>query len=140
MGARRSSLAPEPPTLAETGLPGFEASSWLALLAPAGTPAAIVQRINFELNEVLRAPDTMHQFQAAGLVRREAQLTHRRQCFQSPGAGATSRQHRSRRPASTPHHVCAISRSTAWTARRHALEQALLVAIEAAPAGAVGPG
>lgn len=67
MGRERSTLAPELPTLAESGVPGFEASGWFALLAPAGTPVAVVNRLNAELNAVLRAPELRQQFANAGL-------------------------------------------------------------------------
>jgi tripartite-type tricarboxylate transporter receptor subunit TctC len=50
---QRSSLLPEIPTIAETGLPGFEATQRSTLLAPAGTPHAIVERLNRELNAIL---------------------------------------------------------------------------------------
>lgn len=63
----RSALAPELPTLAESGLPGFEANGWFAVLAPAGTPAAVVQRLSAELNAVLRQPELRQLFAAAGL-------------------------------------------------------------------------
>ncbi|NBS40084.1 MAG: tripartite tricarboxylate transporter substrate binding protein [Betaproteobacteria bacterium] len=45
------------PTIAESGLPGFEAATWLAMLAPAGTPAAVVARLNKELNQILAMPE-----------------------------------------------------------------------------------
>ena len=46
----RSALLPDVPTLAESGLPGYEAGSWYGILAPAGTPRAIVARLNAEIN------------------------------------------------------------------------------------------
>jgi tripartite-type tricarboxylate transporter receptor subunit TctC len=55
--ARRSNLAPELPTVAEAGFPGFEAVAWWGLLAPAGTPAAIVSRLNEEVNHILQSPE-----------------------------------------------------------------------------------
>ena len=67
MGSQRSALAPELPTLAEAGVPGYEASGWFALLAPAGTPAAVVQKLNADLNTVLRLPEVRQQFAQAGL-------------------------------------------------------------------------
>jgi tripartite-type tricarboxylate transporter receptor subunit TctC len=67
MGRQRSSLAPELPTLAESGVPGFESSGWFALLAPAGTPASVVARLNAEVTAVLRLPDVRQQFAVAGL-------------------------------------------------------------------------
>jgi tripartite-type tricarboxylate transporter receptor subunit TctC len=49
----RSSFAPEVPTIAEQGFPGFEAVAWYAVLAPAGTPAAIVTRLNADVTWAL---------------------------------------------------------------------------------------
>lgn len=63
----RSSLAPELPTLAESGVPGLEAVGWFAVLAPAGTPAAVIQRLSSELNAVLRLPEVRELFANAGL-------------------------------------------------------------------------
>jgi tripartite-type tricarboxylate transporter receptor subunit TctC len=48
----RSSLAPDIPTLAESGLPGFDVSAWTGLFVPAGTPAAIVNRLNVETRQI----------------------------------------------------------------------------------------
>ncbi|HKC42702.1 MAG TPA: tripartite tricarboxylate transporter substrate binding protein [Burkholderiales bacterium] len=53
----RFALLPGVPTVAETGLPGFDASGWNGVLAPAGTPPEIVQRMNREINAVLAASD-----------------------------------------------------------------------------------
>lgn len=55
--ARRSSVAPELPTVAETGFPGYEVIGWFGWLAPARTPNAIVARLNAEIVKVLRAPE-----------------------------------------------------------------------------------
>lgn len=63
----RSALVPELPTLNETGLRGFESSGWFAILAPAATPAPIVQRLNAEITAVLRMPEVRERFAAAGL-------------------------------------------------------------------------
>jgi tripartite-type tricarboxylate transporter receptor subunit TctC len=52
--AKRSSAAPDIPTVAESGVPGYEASSWFAFLAPAGTPKAIVTRLNSEALQSLQ--------------------------------------------------------------------------------------
>jgi tripartite-type tricarboxylate transporter receptor subunit TctC len=46
------------PTVAESGLPGFDTGSWIGMLAPAGTPAAIVEKISADVREVLAQPDT----------------------------------------------------------------------------------
>jgi tripartite-type tricarboxylate transporter receptor subunit TctC len=56
--AKRSSLLPEVPTLAESGLPGFEVSAWFGLFAPAAVPAAIVTQLNAVANSVQRTPET----------------------------------------------------------------------------------
>jgi tripartite-type tricarboxylate transporter receptor subunit TctC len=53
---QRSSTLPELPTIAESGLPGYSATTWYGLLAPKGTPPEIVERLNRELNELLRTP------------------------------------------------------------------------------------
>ncbi len=67
LSRERSSLAPEMPTLAESGVPGFEANGWFAVLAPAGTPPAVVARLNAEITAVLRLPETRERFAAAAL-------------------------------------------------------------------------
>lgn len=56
-GAKRSAALPDVPTVAESGLPGYEAVLWVALVAPAGTPAAITSRLNRELNGILKSAD-----------------------------------------------------------------------------------
>lgn len=55
--AERLALAPDVPTIAEAGLPGFGVSGWYGLLAPANTPRDVVTRLNTALNEVLRGPE-----------------------------------------------------------------------------------
>jgi len=57
--ARRSVLAPDVPTMAEAGLPGYEFQSWYGLWAPRGTPAEIVQRVNTLMNETMRDAATV---------------------------------------------------------------------------------
>ncbi len=56
-GARRFELMPELPTVSESGVPGYEVSSWFAIFAPAGTPGEVIARLNAELNRVLQMPD-----------------------------------------------------------------------------------
>ena len=63
---KRSPVAPEIPTVAETGLPGFEVSVWFAVLAPAGTPREIVDRLNGILVKALRAPDVRERLASQG--------------------------------------------------------------------------
>ena len=64
--ARRSSLAPDGPTLAEAGVPGFDAGTFFGLFAPAATPRAVVVRLNEEINRVLFMPDMRERLAAAG--------------------------------------------------------------------------
>ncbi|MDQ0588608.1 Bug family tripartite tricarboxylate transporter substrate binding protein [Variovorax paradoxus] len=64
---KRSAAMPELPTVAEQGLPGFEAISWYALMAPAGTPKAIVDRLNAETARVLAKPEMKEKFAGLGL-------------------------------------------------------------------------
>lgn len=67
MSKERSTLAPNLPTLAESGIPGYDSSGWFAILAPAGTPAAVVTRLNTDITTVLRLPEIQERFSAAGL-------------------------------------------------------------------------
>jgi tripartite-type tricarboxylate transporter receptor subunit TctC len=64
---KRSAALPEVPTVAESGFPGFEERSWVGYFAPAKTPAAIVDRLNREINAVLALPDIAQSFRARGL-------------------------------------------------------------------------
>jgi len=54
--AKRSAALPSVPTIAESGVPGYETNSWTCLLAPKGTPAGIVKRLNAEVNKALQSP------------------------------------------------------------------------------------
>jgi tripartite-type tricarboxylate transporter receptor subunit TctC len=56
-GAKRSPVTPDLPTVAEAGVPGYESGIWLGLMAPAGTPRAVLDRLNGEVNKILKAPD-----------------------------------------------------------------------------------
>ena len=62
----RSSLFPDLPTIAEQAVPGFDYASWLGVVAPAATPAAIVTRLNAELARVARAPDIVQKLAVDG--------------------------------------------------------------------------
>jgi tripartite-type tricarboxylate transporter receptor subunit TctC len=64
---RRSPNMPELPTISESGFPGFEATSWYALLAPAGTPAPIVNKVHQEVLKGLAQPDLRAKFAKLGL-------------------------------------------------------------------------
>jgi len=64
---KRSAAAPDIPTIAEQGLPGFEAVSWFALFAPAGTPKPVVDRLQVEVKRILALPDIAAKLAEAGL-------------------------------------------------------------------------
>ena len=65
--AKRSAAAPDIPTIAEQGLPGFDAVSWFALLAPAGTPRPIVDKLQQEVSRVLKQPEVAKKLTELGL-------------------------------------------------------------------------
>jgi len=64
--AKRSTVAPDVPTLAEAGLPGFEVGSWQGVFAPAGTPPEIVRRLNAEIVKILNLPDVREKLGGLG--------------------------------------------------------------------------
>ncbi len=65
-GATRSAALPNVPTVAESGVPGYEAVSWHGLLAPAGTKSIIISELNKKIVYILRQPDVKETFQAQG--------------------------------------------------------------------------
>ena len=67
-GAQRSPAAPDVPTLAESGLPGYQAYAWNGLLAPAGTPPAVINRLSEELKTALSQPAVQEKFSAQGFA------------------------------------------------------------------------
>lgn len=67
-GTQRQESLPELPTIAESGYPGFEALAWNGLFAPAGTPAAVVERINADVNAALKDPAVRASLVKQGLV------------------------------------------------------------------------
>jgi len=66
-GLKRSISIPDMPTISEAGLEGFEMNPWFGVLAPAGTPAELIARLNAELVRILRSPDIVAQFGALGV-------------------------------------------------------------------------
>lgn len=64
---QRSALAPDVPTVAEAGVPGYELSVWFGVLAPAGTPRDIIARLNTEIVKVLNAPEVKDRFAKQGV-------------------------------------------------------------------------
>ena len=55
--AKRSGTLPDVPTIAESGVPGYEMSPWIGVFVPAGTPKDVINRLNTEINKALKAPD-----------------------------------------------------------------------------------
>lgn len=66
-GSRRSAMQPDVPTIAEAGVPGYEMDSWLGIVAPAGTPTGVVDRLNAEFNRALKVPQVREKLAAQGL-------------------------------------------------------------------------
>jgi tripartite-type tricarboxylate transporter receptor subunit TctC len=64
--AKRSAAVKDLPTLAESGLPGFEISSWFGFFVPAATPAAVVERLHAETVKALKAPDVIERMGREG--------------------------------------------------------------------------
>ena len=65
--AKRSAVSPDVPTLAESGLAGYEISSWQAVFAPAGTPKPVVDRLYAEISKILQMPDVQKRLTELGL-------------------------------------------------------------------------
>jgi tripartite-type tricarboxylate transporter receptor subunit TctC len=70
-GAKRSPVLPDVPTVAEAGVPGYEATNWWGFLAPAGTPPAIVERLHQEVAAVQASAETKRRFDTEGAEARE---------------------------------------------------------------------
>ncbi|QNN57090.1 tripartite tricarboxylate transporter substrate binding protein [Diaphorobacter ruginosibacter] len=66
--SERSPSAPDIPTIAEAGLPGYEAIAWNGMLAPAGTPKEVIDRLNAALRTVLQSPDVKQRFDGQGFA------------------------------------------------------------------------
>jgi tripartite-type tricarboxylate transporter receptor subunit TctC len=64
--ARRSRILPEVPTVAESGVPGFDVSVWYSVLAAAGTPAPIVQRLHAEIVRAMKSPEAKEKIEGFG--------------------------------------------------------------------------
>ena len=67
-GRTRSEILPEVPTMAEAGLPGYEATIWLGLMAPRGTPKAVVDRLNEAVSKISSQPDVKQLWGRQGAV------------------------------------------------------------------------
>lgn len=66
-GHTRSAVLPDVPTIAEAGIPGYEFNGWHVILAPKGTPGAIITLLNDRIKRILRAPDQARQYEERGL-------------------------------------------------------------------------
>jgi tripartite-type tricarboxylate transporter receptor subunit TctC len=67
-GTKRSSVLPDVPTIAEAGVPGYESTIWLGIMAPAGTPKAIVDKLNAEINKAINRPEVKAAWDKQGAV------------------------------------------------------------------------
>jgi tripartite-type tricarboxylate transporter receptor subunit TctC len=67
-GTKRSELTPDVPTIAEAGVPGYEATIWLGVMAPAATPKEIVEKLNTEINKVIAKPEVKDMWAKQGAV------------------------------------------------------------------------
>ena len=65
-GKSRSAVLPDVPTMSEAGLPGYETTIWLGIMAPAGTPTAVVERLNSEINKIVRNPEVKAEWSKQG--------------------------------------------------------------------------
>jgi tripartite-type tricarboxylate transporter receptor subunit TctC len=67
-GAKRVASLPDVPTLAESGFPDFDVALWMGLTAPAGTPPAIIERLDREVSDILKQPDIQNKLLQVGMV------------------------------------------------------------------------
>jgi tripartite-type tricarboxylate transporter receptor subunit TctC len=67
-GKTRSTVLPNAPTVIEAGIPGYEATIWLGLMAPAGTPKPIIDKINAAINDIVKRPDIVKLWSQQGIV------------------------------------------------------------------------
>jgi tripartite-type tricarboxylate transporter receptor subunit TctC len=66
-GGRRAAAAPEIPTIAEAGVPGYAVDVWYALLGPSGTPRTTLEKLNVAIAKILHAPDVTNKLASMGL-------------------------------------------------------------------------
>ena len=67
-GKTRSAVLPDVPTASEAGVPGYEATIWLGLMAPTGTPKPIIDKLNAEVNEVVKRPEVVKLWKDQGAL------------------------------------------------------------------------
>jgi tripartite-type tricarboxylate transporter receptor subunit TctC len=111
--AKRTALAPELPTIAERGLPGFEVSGWYGLAAPAATPAAAVARLNSETNRALESASMIAELRGQGSSRSAIRLRR-------PQPGSAPRSRAGSRSSATPASNRSSGGRAAGSARRGA--------------------
>jgi tripartite-type tricarboxylate transporter receptor subunit TctC len=70
--AQRSASLPDVPTVAESGYPGFDVALWLGIFAPKGTPAAVIKRLESELNAIGKMPEVKEQLERSGAEARSS--------------------------------------------------------------------
>jgi len=61
--AQRTKALPDVPTISESGVPGYEMAPWVGMFAPAGTPKAVIDRLNAEVNKALKLPDVVQKLE-----------------------------------------------------------------------------
>jgi len=74
--SRRSPIMPDTPTMAESGLPGYDLNGWFGIWAPAGTPPAVVATLNAEINKILKDPEIHDRLEKDGAVVEGGSATH----------------------------------------------------------------
>ena len=67
-GSKRTSVMPDVPTIAEAGVPGYESTIWLGLMAPKGTPQPVIDKLNAEINKAINKPDVLAAWAKQGAV------------------------------------------------------------------------
>jgi tripartite-type tricarboxylate transporter receptor subunit TctC len=67
-GSKRSNTMPEMPTVSEGGVKGYEATIWLGIMAPAGTPKPVIDRLNGEITKIVNRPDVRKSWQEQGAI------------------------------------------------------------------------
>ena len=67
-GKKRSSVMPDVPTIAEAGVPGYEATIWLGMMAPAGTPRPVLEKLNAAVNKIIASPEVKEAWAKQGAV------------------------------------------------------------------------
>ena len=66
--SKRSKVLPDIPTIAEAGVPGYESTIWIGIMAPKGTPKAVVDKLNAEINKVISKPEVLAAWDKQGAV------------------------------------------------------------------------